>query len=166
MKHCMKESPLSLHSLPFEGSQSAPPRPEDQPLFVCTHINQKAKLHLLVVSPDTDLSALQCGLIKTKIADDPNSAFILPFPAGPLPERNQSDQGSLVTLCSPSTILVNDQAYVIPRLQEVFPRSIHDPANERSILTWNLCTRPNKAGLHNSKDVEIHIQAKGHHASL
>ncbi|KAL9111605.1 MAG: hypothetical protein Q9187_007901 [Circinaria calcarea] len=164
----MYKSPPPLASLPSEGRQSPPPIAEDQAPFVHTHINRKAKLHLLVILPDTDLSApLQCALVETKKADD-DFAFILnhTFLRRPLPERNQSGLGFPVTTRSTSTVLVNNQAYVIPRLQEIFLRLIRDPADERWIFMWNLCMRPDEAGLHNREDVEMYIKAKNYMQSV
>jgi hypothetical protein len=155
--------PNSLPSLPFEGRQSLPPVAENQAPFIHTHLNRGTKLQLLLILPDTDLSApLQCGLVEAKVDKPPKFAFVLnhSFHCKPLPPTGKSEPEFPVTTRSMSTILVNNQAFTIPRLQEVFLRLVRQPSEEKHIFLWNICMYPEEAGLKNRENVEDYVMVK------
>jgi Heterokaryon incompatibility protein (HET) len=159
----MYANPKPLPALPFEGPEYPPPIPEEQAPFIHNCINRGTKLHLLVISPNSDLVApLQCGLIEVKIAEYPKFAFVVnnSFLRRPLPKRHPLDPEFPVTTRSTSIILVNNQAFMIPRLQEVFLRLMRRPADEEQIFMWNLCMRPDEAGLNDREDVERYVMTK------
>ncbi|KAI8625021.1 hypothetical protein F5Y19DRAFT_451970 [Xylariaceae sp. FL1651] len=150
-------------SLPFEGYMHCPPRPEDQAPFVHHTVNRRTKISLVRLLPaGSVIEPLQCGLIDAPVNELPEFQFVTnsTFIRKTLQAKDFHGVQFPVTTRSTVPILVNGQAFVIPKLQEVFLRLIRHSSQPVHLFLWNICMYPQESALETRANVEDYIAVK------
>lgn len=150
-------------SLSFEGFQLRPPEAEHQAPFVHRRINRRREIGLLVLLPAESLSApIQCGLVYAARDDPPDFLFVTnhTFLRRALPTTGFHGVHFPVSSRHTSTILVNGQAFLIPKLQNVFLRLIRQKETAEFLFLWNVCMYPAEATMEGRDDFDTYGQIK------
>ncbi|KAH8671601.1 hypothetical protein BX600DRAFT_250886 [Xylariales sp. PMI_506] len=149
-------------SLRFEGRLSPAPRAVDQAPFIHFELNRQHKIALVELLPATSvLDPIQCGLVEFPINNLPafhivtNSTFLRKV----LPHEDYCGANFSVTTRHTVPILVNGQAFIIPRLQEIFLRLFRNSSDSFYISLWNVCVYPHET-IHTIRDLQGYLNMK------
>ena len=142
------EAMKDVPTMPFEGFLSKSPVPHEQAPFVHTHVNRRKILQLVLLLPHNGLPAspVQCGLVDCALEDVPPFTFVL--------------NASLRTPRSKACILVNGQAFYIPKILELFLRLIRDAEYGRFLFLWKICVYPEQVEMKGRKVIEDYVMTK------
>lgn len=150
-------------SLPWEGPLAHPPKAEDQAPFVHPIIDWSSSIPLVTVVPASALNQpLQCGLVEVPKDESPefgfvtNNTFLRKAPA----RKEYHGVGFPISTRSNMPILANCQAFVVPRIQEVFLRLIRDSAQETYVFLWNICMYNSEANMESRSGIEEYVKVK------
>lgn len=158
-----RSSALLQPTLPFEGKNLPRIDATLQAPFVHPHVNRTSSIGLIVVLPSESLSApLRCGFIDAPMTSYPKFSFVTnnTFIRRALPPEILHGAEFAMTTRPRASILVNEQAFVIPQVQEVFLRLIRQPEDAIHVFLWNLCMYPEEAVLQTRSDVERYLEVK------
>ena len=125
-------SPLS--SPPFDGWISPPPRPESQPSFVQTPLDEatgERRLLVLVPHNGDETSPVQCGLVHASLDSHHCYSYVI----------NSSIGNPRAT----TLILVNGRAFRVTRALERFLRRLRDAEYGQLLFIHEICADTSEA---------------------
>ncbi len=139
---CLEKPP----SLPCEEDALLPaPRASDQAPFIHSQKERRDATLLLKLFPASSLNTpIQCGLVESQIRGAQPFSFVTNstvlrtlFPA-----EDYCGVAFPVTTRKTVPILVNGQAFVVPRIQEIFLRLVRQAEEPTYLFMWNICMYP------------------------
>lgn len=127
---------------------SPPPEVLDQAPFVHFRQTRLDTMLLTKLYPaDTLSEPVQCCLVEHKITKAPDILWLTNSTVlrAPLPVSPYFGAQFPVTTRHTAPILVNRQAFIVPRLQEVFMRLMRGSKEPKYLFMWNICMYPSDA---------------------
>ncbi|KAI0468718.1 hypothetical protein F4859DRAFT_490107 [Xylaria cf. heliscus] len=150
-------------SLALEGYIPCPPRAEDQAPFVHQRVHCGNDVRLVRLLPASCVNEpLQCGVVDIPVDKIPEFRVVLndTFIRKRLEFKNFHGVQFPITTRSTVAMLVNGQAFVIPKIQEVFLRLVRDSSQPVHLFLWNICMSMQRSGLGTRADIARYLAVK------
>lgn len=150
-------------SLPWEGPLAHPPKAEDQAPFVHPIIDRSSSILLVKIVPASALDQpLQCGLVEVPKKEPPEFGFVTNSTFLRKAPDSTKFHGVEFPISTRSNvpILANCQAFVVPRIQEVFLRLVRDSTQETYVFLWNICMYNFEANMESRDRIEGYMKVK------